>query len=84
MVTYSINAIASLIGEVPKIHDRSDFNSLWGLKQYLSNKLEKIENTDQPNNGDSRYFMPATEYALVSLQEYNEPGDVGEYFTIPR
>ena len=84
MVTHSIDAIASLIGKVPKIHGRPDFNSLWGLKQYLSNKLKKIENTDQPNNGHSGYLMPVTKYALVSLQEYTEPDDLGKYFTIPR
>ena len=27
--------------------------------------------------------MPVSEYALVSLQEYDEPADVGEYFEIP-
>ena len=27
--------------------------------------------------------MPANEYALVSLREYEEPADVGKYFEIP-
>ena len=27
--------------------------------------------------------MPANEYALVSLRDYKEPADVGEYFEIP-
>ena len=83
MVTYSVDAIAVLIGEVPKIHGRPDFNSLWGLKQYLINRLKKIENTNHPNNGHSGYLMPANEYALVSLREYDEPANVGEYFEIP-
>ena len=45
--------------------------------------MKKIENTDHPNNGHSGYLMPANEYALVSLREYEEPADVGEYFEIP-
>ena len=45
--------------------------------------MKKIENTDHPNNGHSGYLMPANEYALVSLREYDKPADVAEYFDIP-
>ena len=84
MVTYTVNVITVLIGDVPKIWGWPDFNSLWGLKQYLINKLKKIEKTDHPNNDHSSYIMPANEYALVSLQGYAEPVDVGEYFEISK
>ena len=83
MATYSVDAISVLIGEVPKIHSRPNFESLWGLKQYLITRLKKIENTDHPNNGHSGYLMPANKYALVSLREYDKPDNVREYFEIP-
>ena len=83
MVTYTVDAITALIQDVPKMHGRPDFNSLWGLKQFLINKLKKIKNTDHPNHGHSGYLMPANEYALVSLQVYAEPVYVREYFVIP-
>ena len=68
MITYSVDAIAVLIGEVPKIHGRPDFDSLWGLKQYLITRLKKIENTDHPNNGHSGYLLPfITSHFLSSL-----------------
>ena len=75
--------VTVLIGEVPKIHGRPDSESLWGLNQYLITRLKNIENADHPNNGHSGYPIPANEYALVSLREYEEPADVGEYFEIP-
>ena len=68
MITYMIDAIQAVIGQVPKIGGCPDFGSLWGLKHVLTAGLKKLKNVGHSNDGYTCYLMPVEEYALVSTQ----------------
>jgi hypothetical protein len=83
MVAYTIDAIRQVIGPIDKIQGRPNFSSLWHLRQQLIAGTKKLKHTDHPTHGYSGYIMSKEEYALVSPFAWQDPVDVGEYFTIP-
>jgi hypothetical protein len=83
MVAYTIDAIRQVLGPIDKIQGRPNFSSLWHLRQQLIAGTKKLKHTDHPTHGYSGYIMSKEEYALVSPFAWQDPVDVGEYFTIP-
>ena len=83
MVQYSLEAVNTLLAQIHQINGRPNFSSLWNLAYEIFDALRKLDHPDHPTDGWSGYLMTREEFALRSASTWQDPEDVGKYFTMP-
>ena len=83
MVQYSLEAVNALLAQIHRINGRPNFSSLWNLAYKIYDALRKLDHPDHPTDGWSGYLMTREEFALRSASTWQDPKDVGKYFTMP-
>ena len=80
MVTYTIEALSSILIEVPSIKGRPTFKDLWDAVPVLLPMLCKITHPDHPVEGMTEMMMEATAYDLVSIRPWLVTDRLGGVF----
>ena len=83
MVQYSLEAVNALLAQIHQINGRPNFSSLWNLAYEIYDALRKLDHPNHPADGWSGYLMTREEYSLQSAIAWQDPEDVGKYFTMP-
>ena len=68
MVAYTIEALSSILIEVPSIKGRATFKALWDVVRVIIPILRKIKHPDHPVEGMTGMMIEATAYALMYVR----------------
>ena len=76
MVTYSIEALSTILSNVPAINGHSTFKALWGVVRVLLPILCRIKHPNHAVEGMAGMMMEAADYVLVYAKPWLVPEGV--------